>query len=562
MPQMFERWKLQDFAPGEGAAAAAQAPDHDDAAWIPVPVPGDVHRALLAAGRIPDPFYDRNEDQVSWMEGREWWYRTRFDGPDGPPPPGADERLRLVFHGLDTYATVWLNGRELGRHRNMFREAVFEVTSLLQPGRPNTLALRFDPPLAQVDAAALPIWAPGVQSPPRVAMRKAQYGYGWDWGPRLPTIGIYRPVELRRQRLAALAGLRFATLEIDASGGAALLSVRAEVERIAAAVELELRVTLRAPDGSVAAETALPLAPGADSATAYLQVSRPQLWWTHGLGAQPLYTLEVALAAGGAELERQTSHVGIRTIALDQSPDPDEAGTRFFRFVINGVPIFAKGADWIPADSFPGAIEPKRFDLLLSAARDANMNMIRVWGGGLYEDDRFYDACDRLGLLVWQDFMFACASYPEDEAFAAEVAAEARYQVRRLRNHASLALWCGNNENQWIFDRTFWDVPENRVPGCLYYDRILPEVVAAEDGRTPYWPGSPFGGNDYDSAEDGDRHNWETWHGNLPRRFGQPSEPAQHARGRLLHALRRGHGPLHQRVRHARRAGAGDAQER
>lgn len=518
---MFDRWKLQNFAPGEGLALGAHAAQFADDAWLPIAVPGDVHRALLAAGRIPDPFYDRNEDQVAWMEGREWWYRTAFDGPAAPADGG--ERLQLVFHGLDTFATIWLNGQELGRHRNMFREAVFDVTGALHAGGPNTLALCFDPPLAQVDEAALPLWAPGVQSPPHAAIRKAQYGYGWDWGPRLPTIGIYRPVELRRQRLAALAGLRFATLEIDPATGVALVSVRLEIDRFATGASLDITVSLRAPDGSIAGEQSLALAGDADRAAAYLQVPRARLWWSHGLGEQPLYTLEATLAAGGEMVDRRAEWVGIRTLTLDQSPDPGEAGTRFFRFVLNGVPIFAKGADWIPADSFPGAIEPDRYTMLLTAARDANMNMIRVWGGGLYEHDCFYEECDRLGLLIWQDFMFACASYPEDDHFAAEVRAEAHYQVRRLRNHASLALWCGNNENQWIFDRAFWDVPENRVPGVRYYDEILPAVVAAEDGHTPYWPGSPFGGNDHDSAEEGDRHNWEVWHGNLPRRFGQPS---------------------------------------
>jgi beta-mannosidase len=190
--------------------------------------------------------------------------------------------------------------------------------------------------------------------------------------------------------------------------------------------------------------------------------------------------------------------------------------------VLNGTPIFAKGADWIPAHSFVGAIPDQRYAMLLESARDAHMNMLRVWGGGIYESEAFYDLCDQLGLLVWQDFMFACAMYPEhDQWFAAEVAAEATYQVRRLRSRASLALWCGNNENQWIHDRTFWDQPDYPVPGSLYYNHTLPVAVATHDGYTPYWPGSPYGGNDYTSYEDGNRHNWDVWHGQYPRRFGE-----------------------------------------
>jgi beta-mannosidase len=184
-------------------------------------------------------------------------------------------------------------------------------------------------------------------------------------------------------------------------------------------------------------------------------------------------------------------------LELDQSPDAEERGTRFFRFVLNDVPIFARGADWIPASSFVGALTRERYDMLLNAAREANMNMLRVWGGGIYEHDVFYELCDRSGILNWQDFMFACAMYPEDPpSFVEEVEAEARYQVRRLRNHPCLALWCGNNENQWIHDQTYWERPDFPVPGSLYYDTLLPQVVKELDGKTPYWPGSPYGGND------------------------------------------------------------------
>ncbi|HEX2863098.1 MAG TPA: glycoside hydrolase family 2 protein, partial [Deinococcales bacterium] len=227
---------------------------------------------------------------------------------------------------------------------------------------------------------------------------------------------------------------------------------------------------------------------------------------------------------GGTELDAATRRVGVRTLALDQSPDPDEPATRFFRFVLNNVPIFARGADWIPADSFVGTLTRERYTPLLQAARDANLNMLRVWGGGIYEHDAFYDLCDELGLLVWQDFMFACAPYPETPEMQAEVRAEAETQVRRLRAHPSLALWCGNNENQWLADMRNATPQPTVLPGDLYYDRLLPEVVANLDGATPYWPGSPYGGNDHNSMSEGDRHNWDVWHGNRPfqRHFGEP----------------------------------------
>jgi beta-mannosidase len=517
---MFEQWKLHDYAPGEGRASGAFKEDLDDAGWLDVYVPGDVHTALISAGRIKDPFYDRNENECAWIEDREWWYRTTFRGPEEPLQP--DERLRLVFHGLDTFATVWLNGEELGRHQNMFREAVFDVSTSLRPGE-NTLAVLFDRPLDHVGEEHPDQWG---RNPERVSMRKAQFGFGWDWGPRLPTVGIWRPVELHRERRARIRGVHFYTLEIGQKGERAAVAARVEADRFATEGRIEVSITLTAPDGEAVSETPLTLGgEGSDLAgTAYITVEKPSLWWTHDLGQPALYGLKLDLCQEGDVLDSQESKVGIRTLELDQSPDPEEPGTRFFRFVLNGVPIFARGADWCPADSFVGAIPHERYENLISAARGANMNMLRVWGGGIYEHDAFYDLCDSFGILVWQDFMFACAVYPEEPAsFVAEVEAEASYQVRRLRSHPCLALLCGNNENQWIHDRTYWDRDDTTVPGALYYDRILPRVVAELDGRTPYWPGSPFGGDDHNDRRQGNVHNWEVWHGNVPRHFGEES---------------------------------------
>ncbi len=517
---MFTQWNLRDYAPGVGVAAGAQIKPLD-AGWLPIAVPGDVHRALLDAGRIEDPFYDRNEDACAWMETREWWYRLDFEGPTEPVQP--DERLQLVFHGLDTYATIWLNGGELGRHANMFREAVFDVTHKLRIGEQNTLAVCFDRPLDHVNGLNISTWGRNTE---RVAMRKAQFGYGWDWGPRLPTIGIWRPVELRRQRRAAIGGVHFATTAVDRTQEQAVVQVRVDVHRFAVTAPLTITIDLSdGPEGqNPVASATLHLSGEQGEATVctYLTIDRPRLWWTHDLGSPVLHTLTTTLSQDDLELDRHEARVGIRTLVLDQSVDVQERGCRFFRFVLNGVPIFAKGADWVPADSFVGAIPDQRYRMLIDAARDANMNMLRVWGGGIYEHDIFYDLCGREGILVWQDFMFACAMYPEhDEAFAAEVAAEAAYQVRRLRSRPCLALWCGNNENQWLHDRTFWDRADYPVPGSRYYNETLPDAVAAYDGYTPYWPGSPYGGNDFSSYEDGNRHNWEVWHGNYPRRFGE-----------------------------------------
>src|SRR5215212_7211225 len=373
--QMFDRWKLRDYTPGEGFTAGAFKDRLDDTHWLDVPVPGDVHRALMATGHIEDPFYDRNEDGCAWIEDREWWYRMSFDGPKEPLQ--LDERLHLVFHGLDTFATVWLNGEEIGRHANMFREAVFDVGGRVRFGEENTLAILFDRPLDYAREEHPDQWG---RNPERVFMRKAQFGFGWDWGPRLPTVGIWRPVELRRERRATIEGAHFYTLDISPTSDSAAVAVRVETERFATDDPLEAVITLAGQDGRQVAEHSLVLEGEGSDRTAYLTIENPRLWWTHDLGEPVLYELRVDLLQDGEVLDSHESRVGIRTLELDQSPDPDERGTRFFRFVLNGIPIFARGADWIPADSFIGAIKDERYETLLRAAKEANMNMLRIWG--------------------------------------------------------------------------------------------------------------------------------------------------------------------------------------
>lgn len=525
---MFDHWRLKDFAPHTGyqlGAANEQFAMHD---WIDVTVPGDVHQALIAAGRIQDPFYDKNELDCTWIEDREWWYRLTFQGPTDAL--AADERLLLIFHGLDTFVTIWLNGEELGQQHDMFSAAVFDVSRQLHIGQPNTLALCFDRPLAYAEGRTE---RNGIAFKESALLRKAQFGYGWDWGPRLPTVGIWRPVELLRQRKAAIEGTHFMTLDIDQQQEQALVSVKVEAERFATAQPLTADVTLLSPTGELVQRQQVALkGDGAHVVgRAYLLVDRPELWWTHDLGTPALYTLHIRLFENQEELAQQQQRVGIRTLALDQSPDPAEPGTRFFRFVLNGIPIFARGADWIPAHSFVGGIQPERYTRLLQMASAAHMNMLRVWGGGIFEHDVFYELCDQMGLLLWHDFMFACALYPEDDpAYVQGVEDEVYYQVRRLRNHASLALWCGNNENQLILSHMKDGVVE-RIPGQLYCDEIIPRIVKEQDGKTPYWISSPYGGNDFNSQFDGDVHNWQTWHGGISGTFEQPGGVDQSPEG-------------------------------
>ncbi len=505
--ERISRWRLKDLAVGEGAAAHAFAADAGGPDWIDATAPGDTHLALQAAGRIGNPFALGGEEACAWIGGWEWWWRTDFEAA----PVGQGERLILTFEGLDTFAEIWLNGEPLGHCDNMFVHASFDIGDRLRAGV-NQLAVAFTPPDAAVEDEAPLGW--GLPSDPlietkRNLMRKAQFGWGWDWGPRLPTVGIWAPVTLRRQRAAAIDSVRFATLE--ASQERARVSIEVTVDAFAAS-QTAARIVLSDPDGAPVFDRVIEVSAGV--ARAEFDIADPRLWWTGDLGSPELYLLAISLSADGHDVDERSLRVGVRTIVLDTSPDADEPGTNFFRFVLNGAPIFAKGACWIPASSFPASVDADRYRLLLEMSVDAHMNMIRIWGGGVYEHDAFYDLCDELGLLVWQDFMFACAPYPDDPAFTASVEVEVRHQVTRLRSHPSLALWCGNNDCLAIQSfANHLTQPDGLLAGQRLYDEVMPAVVAELDPSTPYWPGSPAGGPHPNSMLAGDVHNWTVWHG-------------------------------------------------
>jgi len=557
-----------DFTPGQGLPLGAHAPGYDDSDWLPADVPGDVHTSLVKAGRIQTPFYNMNIETCQWVEEREWWYRTTFSHlpPQnwGGPRGGGGNAIRhlLRFDGLDTLATVYLNGVEVGRHANMFIAVEFDVGKHLRFGAANTLAVRFDPVVATLGDRPWidDKWTP--RNPIRVRVRKAQYNFGWDWGPRLVSVGIWRDVTLCCYQGARLSSVFFKTLDITPQAARVAVQVEAVAmtktaalpdsrtssgsgypqqvedstasEQWAAAlpvltahVRLERDGQSIVRQGLLTAAGTVPLAsPPEKKGEIELELPDPALWWTHDLGEAALYDLTVELHAGDHVLDTYRDRVGVRTIEVDQSPDPDEPGTRFFTFVLNGVRIFAKGANWIPADSFVGQVDESRYRELLELTVAANMNMLRVWGGGIYEKDTFYRLCDELGLLVWQDFMFACAPYPDHEPeFMAEVEREAEAVLRRLRNHPCIALWCGNNENDWIADQVHWQQPGYRFPGWRIYHQLLPPIIQRLDGTRLYWPSSPYGGNDHNDEREGNRHNWQVWHGLVfPRRFGQRPE--------------------------------------
>jgi beta-mannosidase len=505
---MLDAWQMKDFEPGAGVPARAFDCAQNADGWIAVSAPGDTYVALHAAGRLPDPFGDRMEDSCAWVRDREWWWRTTFESPQ----VDAGERLVLAFDGLDTFAEIWLNGEIVATSDNMFSAVVLDITTRARQA--NTLAVRFTPPAVATKDKTPPTWPPvaaSLNGSKRNIIRKAQFGWGWDWGPDLPTVGIWRPVTLAVKGRAELTGIAFTTLACGRGEATARIRIAVEARGEADGIALELVD----PDGRMA--IALTLARTGEVTVADCALPEPQLWWTHDLGAPAVYTLRAALRDGDRVVDTREIRVGIRTIALDRSADADEPGTEFFRFVLNGVPVFARGACWIPASSFVGALRAEDYRRLIDDAADANMNMLRVWGGGIYEHDVFYNECDARGILVWQDFMFACAPTPEDDPeFVQSVEGELRCQVRRLRHHPSLALWCGNNEAQMMHSFLPREERAKALPGALYYNTLMPQVVAALDPSTPYWPGSPAGGPHANSMRAGDVHDWTVWHGVPP----------------------------------------------
>ena len=459
---------------------------------VPASVPGCVHVDLMNDGRLVDPFLDDNEFAVAWV-GRADWSYSREVAWTGP----AHERVDVVFEGLDTVAAVDLDGVALGYSRNMHRTYRYDVTALLD-GSPRRLTARFTSAYTEAERLRDLLGSrPGPYAEPFNFIRKMACSFGWDWGPTLVTAGIWRPVRLEGWSTARLAGVRpLATYD-----GAGRLDVTVDVERTAAR-DLRARLSL---DGREIAVLALP--GGETVAHATVDAGPVTPWNPRGYGDPALYDLTVELLDGDRVLDRWHRRTGFRTVHIDRS-----AGG--FVFHINGSPVLVKGVNWIPDDIFPARMTRDRYERRLREAADAGVNLIRVWGGGIYEDRAFYEACDELGLLVWQDFLFACASYPEEEPLFSEVVAEARENVARLAPHPSLVTWCGNNENLWLREETGWaHEPGGELSwGEKYYLETLPAIVAELDPSRPYQAGSPWSGDHSPNDPDhGTFHAWEVW---------------------------------------------------
>ncbi len=474
----------------------------------PATVPGCVHTDLLAAGVIDDPWFADREKNIHWVAHRDWTFERTLEVSAALL---ERDRVELCCDGLDTLATLYVNEVEVGRADNMFRRWRFEVKPHLRAGS-NTLRIAFDSPLPLMqrrDAERrLPMWNVFHEEfCGKSYVRKMACAFGWDWGLMAPTAGIWRDIRLEGY------DARIDDLRITQQHEGEAVALRLRAVAADAPANAMIRFTLDFQGKTVATGTATP---GQDIT---LDVPEPQRWWPNQMGDQPIYDLTATLRdADGKTLDTASRRVGLRTIELIQQPD--EHGSSF-RFRVNGRDVFGKGANWIPCDVFPSRIADATYRHQLQSAAESGMNMIRVWGGGIYEDDRFYDLCDELGLMVWQDFMFACSTYPTfDDAFMESVKAEAIDNVRRLRHRACLALWCGNNElEQGLVADTWTDGAMSWDDYRPLFDEMLPRIVAEEDGVTPYIPSSGHSPTNRTNCHDdtqGDAHAWSVWFGGKP----------------------------------------------
>lgn len=480
----------------------------DSETWHSAHVPGSVYADLMADGTMPDPFWRENELDAFERMKKDYVYQRAFTVTEAQL---AHAHVELVCEGLDTLAHVSLNGREIAFADNMHITWVWNVKEQLHAGE-NTLEIRFDSPILYCakKAEEAPGWESSDATPGFRHLRKAHCMFGWDWGPRLPDAGIWRPIFLRTWDAARLENALMLQAHHD---GVVDVTIRPEI-----AGESAWSAEITAPDGEV-----LTL-PETTAAEQVITIEHPQLWWPNGLGKQPLYRVTVRLAAG----DTRTWRIGLRTMTV--SREKDEWGEEFCH-VVNGMKVFAMGADYIPEDNILARVTPERTRRLLEDCKAANFNAIRVWGGGYYPDDAFYDICDELGLMVWQDLMYACAFYDLTPDFERSIRVETQQNVARLRHHASLALICGNNEmemfmagaNSALINHRTWEFvptyPHHITDYVKMFEYILPAIVKETAPQTYWWPASPSSGGNFDAPNDenrGDNHYWDVWHGEKP----------------------------------------------
>jgi beta-mannosidase len=478
-----------------------------DSTWLPAIVPGEVHMDLFTNEKIKDPFAANNELELQWISKENWEYKTSFMVDESILDRN---HLELNFNGLDTYATVYLNDSLILKSDNAFRSYNVNVKSILKAK--NELKVIFESAdVAEEKAKAkLPYELPEGN---RIFTRKAQFTYGWDWAPKYVTSGISKPIEL-----VAWDDYKINTIEITQTkltDEVAFLNIEIDANS-----HFDSKLTYEAFVNDTLVQVFTEKEKIQSNSFIPFKIEKPKKWWPHNLGDPYLYDIKVVVKKGEAVLDSTSTKFGLRTIELVS--EKDSVGKSFY-FKVNGVPVYTKGANYIPQNSFQNQVKENHYKKLLNDVVDSNMNMLRVWGGGIYENDIFYDLCDEKGILVWQDFMFACAMYPGDDAFLENVKTEAEQQVKRLRNHASIALWCGNNESNEGWKRWGWqngrsdDEKEEIWSNYLkLFDTLLPKIVR-EHSNTGYWESSPsYGRGNPKYMTEGDAHDWWIWHDEYP----------------------------------------------
>jgi len=494
------------------------SPQDAESGWLPATVPGDVHLDLLANKKIDDPFYRDDESRLQSIENESFEYRLSFDVTAATL---TRSNVDLVFEGLDGPSQVYLNGEQVLNGINSFRVWRVPAKGHLHAGKNLLRVVFLSPVTAAAAIAATDPWQPKTKTEPKTYLRKPAYEYGWDWGPRFVTCGIWRTARIEAWDKVRVAD--FAIWQRDVSREVAHLDAEVEVEASSAG---PAKVSVQFSDAGkpMTLTRGVDLHAGENTIDIPVEIRQPKLWYPAGYGDQPLYEFTAQISAGpatGSAADQRKVKTGLRSVVLRR--DLDKWG-RSFEFDVNGIPVFGKGADVIPFDSFPNRVTTADYRRILQSARDANMNMVRHWGGGYYETDEFYQICDELGIMVWQDFMFGNDWQPGTYAFKQNIEAEADDQVRRLRNHPSIIIWSGNNETEEALN---WS-PRDKLPLEVKYQMwqdyltefsgILNRVVARLDPETPYWPSSPSA--DYEELSDhyqsGDAHIWDVWHGRVP----------------------------------------------
>ena len=480
--------------------------------YLPAHVPGFVQTDLSKNNKIADPYFGDNEKELQWISKSAWDYKTTFTVEK---EIFEKEHLELVFEGIDTYADIFLNGSPILQTNNMFRKWKVDCKSLLIEGT-NTLEVHFTPSERwdSIAVANQNIALPDMRS----YTRKAPYQSGWDWGPRFVTMGIWKPVYLRSWKDARIVDIQ--ANQDSIVNDTAWITTIFEIESSKTQDCFLSIIDESTPD--LVNKVRVRLKKGLNSFPVGFTIANPELWWTNGLGDQHLYQFGFMMQTNYS-IDKKYKNIGVRSLELVRQAD--SIGTSFY-FKLNGVPVFMKGANYVPQDNFPANIPPVRYSKLIRSVADANMNMLRVWGGGVYEDDLFYDLCDKNGILVWQDFMFACNLYPGDNNFTENVKQEAIEQVKRLRNHPCLALWCGNNEideawHNWGWQKSLGYSADDSTKLWNDYlnlfEKLLPNIVDSLSNQTPYVSSSPKNGwGRRESLTEGDMHYWGVWWGEKP----------------------------------------------